>query len=193
MSEVTRILEAIESGDPEAGERLLPLVYDELRRLAASHLARERCGHTLQPTALVHEAYLRLVGSDTPPQWNGRGHFFGAAARAIRRILIEHARRKHAVKRGGGRVKQPLDETLALALPEPQEDLLALDEALDKLADVDAPAAELVHLLYFAGLTLAEAAQGLGISTRTAGRRWAYARAWLRTEMEGPTGESEKT
>lgn len=190
MSEFTEALRAIETGDQLAAEKLLPLVYDELRKLAAAHLANEQPGQTLQPTALVHEAYLRLVGDANPDPWNSRGHFFGAAAIAIRRILIDNARRKNSLKRGGGFEAQQLDE-LPLRLPEPQEDLLALDEALQKLASVRPQAAELVQLLYFAGLPLADAARTLGISPRTAGRQWAYARAWLRREVEG-SGEPEE-
>lgn len=184
MNELTQILRGIESGDPLATERLLPLVYDELRKLAAAHLASEQPGQTLQPTALVHEAYLRLIGGANPKQWNSHGHFFSAAAVAIRRILIENARRKGSLKRGGTFQRQCLDDAQP-SLPEPKEDLLALDEALDKLATVQPPAAELVQLLYFGGLTLPEAAQTLGVSPRTAGRMWTYARAWLRREIEG--------
>jgi RNA polymerase sigma factor (TIGR02999 family) len=189
MSEMTQILRAIEEGDPLAADRLLPLVYDELRKLAAAQLAVEKPGQTLQPTALVHEAYLRLLGGANPEQWNSRGHFFAAAATAIRRILIDNARRKQSQKRGGDFVRQELDQ-LPLSLPEPQEDLLALDEALQKLSTVQPQAAELVQLLYFAGLTLPEAGQALGISPRSAGRVWAYARAWLRREMEAPNPDS---
>jgi RNA polymerase sigma factor (TIGR02999 family) len=190
MSEVTRILSAIEQGDPHAASQLLPLVYDELRRLAARDLAREAPGQTLEPTALVHEAYLRLVGNDPPQPWNSRGHFFAAAAQAMRRILVENARRKHSRKRGGDRARQDLDET-PLAAPEPREDLLALDEALTMLAATDRTAAELVQLRHFAALTLAEAAQVLDISPRTAGRLWAFARAWLRREIEGDRASAE--
>lgn len=185
MSEFTEIMQAIEAGDPQVVEQLLPLVYDELRKLAAAHLASEQPGQTLQPTALVHEAYLRLIGGANPEQWNGRGHFFAAAAVAIRRILIENARRKRSQKRGAGFLAQEWHDDLPLSLPQPQEDLLALDEALQKLAVVNPQAAELVQLLYFGGLTLPEAARTLDISPRTAGRLWPYARAWLRREMEG--------
>lgn len=185
MSEFTEIVQAIEAGDPLAADRLLPLVYDELRKLATAHLASEQPGQTLQPTALVHEAYLRLIGGANPEQWTGRGHFFAAAAVAIRRILIENARRKQSLKRGGAFIRRELHDELSRSLPEPQEDLLALDEALQKLSSVHPQAAELVQLLYFAGLTLPEAAQSLGVSPRTAGRLWAYARAWLRREIEG--------
>lgn len=182
MNETTRIMNAIEAGDPSAADQLLPLVYEELRQLAAAHLAKEQPGQTLQPTALVHEAYVRLVGGANPEHWNGRGHFFAAAAVAIRRILIDNARRKQSLKRGGEFVRQELDD-LPLHLPEPQEDLLALDDALQKFAAIHPQAAELVQLLYFAGLSLPEAARTLGVSPRTAGRLWSYARAWLRREL----------
>ncbi len=183
MNEVTQIMQALNAGDARTAERLLPLVYDELRKLAAAHLADEQPGQTLQATALVHEAYLRLVGGANPGNWNSRGHFFAAAAIAIRRILIESARRKQTLKRGGDFVRREFDE-LPLCLPDPQEDLLALDESLTRLAAVNPQAAEVVQLLYFAGLTLDEAAQALAVSPRTAGRLWAYARAWLRREIE---------
>lgn len=172
---------------------LLPLVYDELRKLAAVHLAREQPGQTLQPTALVHEAYARLVGGANPSPWNSRGHFFGAAAQAIRRILIENARHKQSLKRGGGAAaRQELHDDLPLALPEPAEELLALDEALQRLEQIRPQEAKLVQLLYFCGLTLPEAAESLGISPRTAGRGWAFARAWLRREVEGGQDPGEK-
>jgi RNA polymerase sigma factor (TIGR02999 family) len=187
VNEFTEIMQAIEAGDPLAADRLLPLVYEELRKLAAAQLAHERPGQTLQPTALVHEAYLRLVGGAEPRPWDSRGHFFAAAAVAIRRILIENARRKQSLKRGGKFVRRELDD-LPPELPEPREDLLALDEALRKLAAAHPQAAELVQLLYFAGLTPPEAARTLGVSPRTAGRLWTYARAWLRREIEC-TGE----
>jgi RNA polymerase sigma factor (TIGR02999 family) len=182
MSEVTRVLAAIERGEPRAAEELLPLVYDELRRLAARKLAREAPGQTLQPTALVHEAYLRLVGRDEPRSFKDRGHFLAAAASAMRRILVENARRKQAGKRGGGRRRQALAD---LACPAPDADLLALDEALRKLAEADPQKASLVELRYFAGLTGEQAAEVLGISPTTADRHWAYARAWLRAEVRG--------
>jgi RNA polymerase sigma factor (TIGR02999 family) len=182
--EATEILRALEAGDPSAADRLLPLVYDELRKLAAAQLAQEQPGQTLQPTALVHEAYLRLVGGANPEHWNSRGHFFAAAAVAIRRILIDNARRKHSQKRGGDLVRRELED-LPLPLPEPREDLLALDEALRKLAALHPQAAELVQLRYFAGLTLPEAAQTLGISASRGRRLWTYARTWLRREVEG--------
>jgi RNA polymerase sigma factor (TIGR02999 family) len=178
MADVTRLIDAAAAGDPVAAAELLPLVYDELRRLAAGHLARERPGQTLQATALVHEAYLRLVGPDPCQTWNGRGHFFGAAAEAMRRILVEAARRKSRAKRGGGRRRVPLEH--ALADPnETADDLLALDDALAALAREDPAKADLVKLRYFAGLTLEEAAACQGISLATAKRHWAVARAWL--------------
>jgi RNA polymerase sigma factor (TIGR02999 family) len=178
MSEVTRILSAIEQGEPQAAAKLLPLVYDELRQLAAQKLAQEKPGQTLQATALVHEAYLRLVGGDPAPSWQGRGHFFAAVAEAMRRILVDSARRKRSQKRGGDRARQPLDEA-AIVAPEAGPDLIALDEALDILAAQDPEAAEVVKLRFFAGLTGQQAAEGLGISPRTADRAWSYARAFL--------------
>jgi len=181
MTEVTRILSALEQGDAQAAEQLLPLVYDELRRLAAQNRAREQPGKTLTATALVHEAYLRLVGKDEP-RWESRSHFYVAAAEAMRRILVENARRKRSLKRGGDRARQELVEA-ELAAPEPREDLLALDEALDRLAAKDPTKAELVKLRYFAGLTGEQAARALGISRATADRYWAYARAWLHREL----------
>ena len=184
MSEVTRILSALEQGDAQAAGQLLPLVYDELRRLAAQQLGREKPGQTLTATALVHEAYLRPVGTDGDQRWDGRRHFFAAAAEAMRRILVENARRKQSRKRGGGLVRHDLEEDQLLA-PEPREDLLALDEALHKLAAADRVAAEVVQLRYFAGLTQRQAAAVLGISPRTADRLWAYAHAWLHQEIQG--------
>jgi RNA polymerase sigma factor (TIGR02999 family) len=184
MSEVTRILSAIERGDPQAASQLLPLVYDELRQLAAQKLAQEQPGQTLQPTALVHEAYLRLVGAEEGQHWDNRGHFFAAAAEAMRRILVENARRKGRRKRGGHLGRADLDDR-QLAAPEVREDIVALDQALTQLAGEDKMAAEVVQLRYFAGLTLPEVAHVLGVSPRTAGRLWSYARAWLRQEMEG--------
>jgi RNA polymerase sigma factor (TIGR02999 family) len=178
MSEVTRILSAIEQGDAHVAEQLLPLVYDELRKLAAQKLAQEKPGQTLQATALVHEAYVRLVDEDNPQQWNSRGHFFAAAAEAMRRILVDSARRKHADKHGGDRrrVELPAD----LSGPEPSaDDLVALDEALSRLEGHDADAARLVKLRYFAGLSHQQAAETLGISRGAADRLWALARAWL--------------
>jgi RNA polymerase sigma factor (TIGR02999 family) len=188
MSEVTRILSAIEQGDPHAAKQLLPLVYEELRKLAAQRLAQEKPGQTLQATALVHEAYLRLVEVDQAQQWNSRGHFFAAAAEAMRRILVDRARQKKSLKGGGRRARQDLDG-LEIALPEIPEDLVALDEALNKLAATDKKAADLVHLRFFAGLPIPEAAQLLGISPRTADRLWAYARAWLHQEIQGVAPE----
>ena len=182
MSDVTRILSQIEQGDSAAAEQLLPLVYNELRKLAAAKLALEKPGQTLQATALVHEAYLRLVGGKEPPNWNGRTHFFRAAAEAMRRVLVDGARRKQGPKRGQGWERASLDDVPA---PEalPQEDLLSLSEALDKLAQSDLQKAELVKLRYFAGLTLDEAAAALGISRATADRHWGYAKTWLYCEL----------
>jgi RNA polymerase sigma factor (TIGR02999 family) len=181
MSDVTRLLSAIEEGDPHAAAQLLPLVYDELRKLAAQKLAQEKPGQTLDATALVHEAYLRLVGADDHPQWHNRGHFFAAAAEAMRRILVENARRKHRQKHGGGRDREP--EVGDFPCPEKPGRLLALDEALGRLAAANAQAAELVKLRYFAGFSNAEAAAVLGVSPRKANQIWAYARAWLREEL----------
>jgi RNA polymerase sigma factor (TIGR02999 family) len=184
MSDMTVVLDAIQAGDPEAAAQLLPLVYEELRRLAAHRLAHEAPGQTLQATALVHEAYLRLVGEGPGPHWNSRGHFFAAAAEAMRRILVENARRKRCLKRGGKRARLPLEEAELLA-PEPSEDVLALDEALTALTATDRAAADLVQLRYFGGLTIADAAQVLGVSPRTAKRLWAFARAWLLERLQG--------
>jgi RNA polymerase sigma factor (TIGR02999 family) len=178
MSEVTRILSAIEQGDPHAAAQLLPLVYEELRQLAAQKLAQENPGQTLQATALVHEAYLRLVDVDRGQHWDSRGHFFAAAAEAMRRILIDQARRKRRPKHGGGRHRVSLDQALSLG-EAPDDDLLALDEALENLQRAEPVKAQLVKLHYFAGLSLEEAGQVLGIAHRTAKRYWAYARAWL--------------
>jgi RNA polymerase sigma factor (TIGR02999 family) len=178
MSEVTRILSAIEHGDPQAAEQLLPLVYDELRQLAAQKMAQETPGQTLQATALVHEAYLRLVDDDEGRPWNSRGHFFAAAAEAMRRILIEKARHKQRLRHGGGRQRLALDNVDVLEM-ETAEGLLALDDALERLAGEEATVAQLVKLRYFAGLTIEQTAAALGISVRTANRHWAYARAWL--------------
>jgi RNA polymerase sigma factor (TIGR02999 family) len=182
MNEITRILAAIGAGDPDAAGRLLPLVYEELRALAARKLAGEAPGQTLQPTALVHEAYLRLLGPGEPPAYRDRGHFFAAAATAMRRILVDQARRKRAAKRGGGWGRQELE---GVAAPEPDEDLLALEEVLQKLAARDPQKARLVELRYFAGLTGEQAAEVLGISPTTADRHWKFARAWLRAELRG--------
>jgi RNA polymerase sigma factor (TIGR02999 family) len=178
MSEVTRILSAIEQGDPHAAEELLPLVYKELRRLAASRIAQEKPGQTLQATALVHEAYLRLVDVDKVQQWDSRGHFFAAAAEAMRRILVERARSKAARKRGGHARRLDLAQ-LPLAVDERSEELLALDEALAELEKHDAQAAQIVKLRYFGGLGHQEAAKVLGLGRRAADRLWALARAWL--------------
>ena len=187
MSEVTRVLSAIEGGDPHAAEQLLPLVYQELRQLAAQKLAQEKPGQTLQATALVHEAYLRLVDVDKAQHWNSRGHFFAAAAEAMRRILIEQARRKHSQIRGGGMRRMELDAGALLAAPEDHaaEDLLLLDEALRQLESEDPLKARLVKLRYFAGLSLQEAATALGISVASAKRYWIYARSWLYGKVHG--------
>jgi RNA polymerase sigma factor (TIGR02999 family) len=178
MSEVTQILQQIESGDPSVAEQLLPLVYGELKRLAAQQLARERPGQTVQATALVHDAYLRLVDTDRPQNWNSRGHFFAAAAQAMRRILIENARRKRRLKYGGEHQRVDL-ENVPIAGEAASDDLLALDEAMTRLAVEDPIKAKLVELRFFAGLTVEEAASVLGISAITAKRYWRYARAWL--------------
>jgi RNA polymerase sigma factor (TIGR02999 family) len=196
MSDVTAILSQIEAGDPQAAEQLLPLVYDELRKLAAAKLAQEKPGQTLQATALVHEAYLRLVGEegatvqrtvDQDQRWDGRGHFFAAAAEAMRRILVENARQKASLKRGGHMRRTALDEIAADELSHADE-LLTLDEALEKLCQRDPQAAEIVKLRYFAGLTVDETALALGISSRTAYYAWEYARSWLRQSLR--SGES---
>jgi RNA polymerase sigma factor (TIGR02999 family) len=187
MSDVTQILQAIEHGDAKAANELLPLVYQELRRLAAHKMAGEAPGHTLQPTALVHEAYLRLVGPSQSEQWDGRGHFFAAAAEAMRRILVDRAREKRALKRGGDLKRVDLDG-IELASPMPDDELLALDEALDRLATVDTRAAEMVKLCFFVGLTQEEAARELGVSLATAERIWAFARAWLLREVRKERG-----
>jgi RNA polymerase sigma factor (TIGR02999 family) len=191
MNEVTHILSAIEQGDPHAAAQLLPLVYDELRQLAAQQLAQEKPGQTLQATALVHEAYVRLVGSgeaDQEPRWDNRGHFFAAAAEAMRRLLIDQARAKRSEKRGGGRKRLDID-AIDVATTATPEQFLALDETLTKLARADPAAARLVELRYFAGLTVDQAGKALGISTATAYRHWNYARAWLHSELRG-TAES---
>jgi RNA polymerase sigma factor (TIGR02999 family) len=182
MSEVTQILSAIEQGDPHAAEQLLPLVYDELRKLAAQKLGQEKPGQTLQATALIHEAYLRLVGAGAETHWDNRRHFFAAAAEAMRRILVDSARRKQSRKHGGGRARQELDAD-AVAAPEPNLDLLALDAALRRLAEHDPLKARLVELRYFAGLTGEQAAAVLHLSPSSADRQWVYARAWLRREL----------
>ena len=182
MTEITEVLKAIDHGDANAAAQLLPLVYEELRKLAAARLVEEQPGQTLQPTALVHEAYLRLVGEEDEPRWQNRGHFFAAAAEAMRRILVDVARRKSAVKHGGDRIREPLDDIVA---PEKCRELVSLDEALSKLAAQDPIKAKLVELRYFAGLTGDEAAKVLNISPATADRYWAFARAWLHSEVRG--------
>ena len=189
MSEVTRILSAIEQGDPSAADQLLPLVYGELRKLAAHKLAHEKPGQTLEATALVHEAYIRLVDVDELQRWNGRGHFFAAAAEAMRRILVDQARKKMSRKRGGGLERLPLEE-VEISAPEPALDLLAVNDALEKFERIDKAAADLVKLRYYAGLTLPQAAEALGISSSTADRQWAYARAWLHAELRENDAES---
>jgi RNA polymerase sigma factor (TIGR02999 family) len=185
VADVTQLLSAAEAGDPHAAAELLPLVYDELRQLAAARLAAEPPGQTLQPTALVHEAYLRLVGSGQPDDWNGRGHFFAAAAEAMRRILVEAARRKGRARHGGGHTRVGLD---AVPGEPPDADPVALSEAVDRLAAASPQAAELVKLRYFAGLTGREAAGLLGISPRKSDQLWAYARAWLLEHLSGDPG-----
>jgi RNA polymerase sigma factor (TIGR02999 family) len=187
MSEVTRILSAIQEGDPHAAEQLLPLVYDELRKLAAQKLAQEKPGQTLQATALVHEAYLRLVDAEEAQRWNSRGHFFAAAAEAMRRILVENARRKQSKKRGGGRVRLDLEQ-LAVATSDRHDEVLDIDAALAGLSSADPQAAELVKLRYFAGLSIPQAAEILGVSSRGADFLWAYARAWLLRSLGGADG-----
>ena len=188
MSDVTRILSQIESGDPSAAEKLLPLVYEELRKLAAAKLAQENPGQTLQATALVHEAYLRLVGKEPGGRgqeavnWNSRGHFFGAAAEAMRRIIVEQARHRGRLKRGGRRQRVDLDSACSIQEP-PSLDILALDEALTKLAATEPAKADLVKLRFFAGLTMPQAADALGVSLATAERYWTFAKAWLHSEL----------
>jgi RNA polymerase sigma factor (TIGR02999 family) len=188
MNEVTRILSAVEQGDPHAANQLLPLVYEELRKLAAQKMAQEAPGQTLQPTALVHEVYIRLVDVEKAQHWNSRGHFFAAAAEAMRRILIEQARRRGCVKHGGGRQRLDLDAVGSL-VQAPEDDLLALDEALGRLATLSPVRAELVKLRFFAGLTMAETAKTLHISLTTAERHWTFARAWLYAEILGDENE----
>jgi RNA polymerase sigma factor (TIGR02999 family) len=192
MTDVTLILSRIEHGDPQAAEQLLPLVYEELRKLAAARLTNEKPGQTMQATALVHEAYLRLVGKDGEgPAWDNRGHFYVAAAEAMRRILVENARSKRRLKRGGEFTRQELDE-IPIIETDTREDLIALDEALDLLAAEEESAARLVHLRYFAGMTNPQAADLMKISPRTADRLWAYARAFLRKEIASRAGKQEK-
>jgi RNA polymerase sigma factor (TIGR02999 family) len=184
MSDVSEILKAIDDGDPQAAGQLWPLVYEELRRLAAQQMASEKPGQTLQPTALVHEAFLRLVGTDRGQSWNNRGHFLAAAAEAMRHILVDNARRKQRTKHGGGRQRVILEETVP-APPGDTDELLALDEALTRLAGADQQAAALVQLRYFGGLSMEDAAQTLGISRASAYRLWTFARAWLLQELSG--------
>ena len=191
MNDVTRILSAIEQGDPQAAEQLLPLVYEELRKLAAARLAQEKPGQTLQATALVHEAYLRLVGAENQQRWDSRGHFFAAAAEAMRRILVDEARRKSSLKAGGGRHRVNLEE-VECNVAAPPDDLLALNDALQKLEQVDKVKADLVKLRFFAGLTIPQVAQVLGVSSSTADNYWAYARCWLRVEMTGEGGHDSE-
>lgn len=190
MDDVSRILSDLAAGDAHAAEQLLPLVYEELRKLAAARMAEELPGHTLDATALVHEAYLRLVGSEDGACWENRAHFFAAAAEAMRRILVEAARRKKREKRGGDRTRVNL-EAIEPSAPAPREDLVALDGALTRLAQEDPQAAKLVELRHFTGLTGAEAAQVLGISPRSADRLWAFARAWLLRDLADSPADSE--
>jgi RNA polymerase sigma factor (TIGR02999 family) len=187
MTDVTRILSAIEQGDPQAAEQLLPLVYDELRQLAAQKLAQEKPGQTLQATALVHEAYLRLVGTDQAPHWNSRSHFFAAAAEAMRRILVDAARAKQSLKRGAGQRRHSLEEG-SLVAPRLDEDLLAVNDALDHLAATDPQAAQLVKLRFFGGFTAEQTAEVLGVSARTGDRIWGYARAFLLKQLKDTQG-----
>jgi RNA polymerase sigma factor (TIGR02999 family) len=186
MVKVTQILHAIEKGDPSAADQLLPIVYGELRRLAKARMAKESPDQTLQATALVHEAYLRLVGSENDQHWDSRGHFFAAAAQSMRQILVENARRKQSLRRGG-KVQRQAAEVDGFARPEPDRQLLELDDAMKKLSLEKPVVSKLVELKYFAGLTLDEAAASLGISSRTADSYWAYAKAWLRQEMQDAT------
>jgi RNA polymerase sigma factor (TIGR02999 family) len=192
MSEVTRILTALEQGEPHAAEQLLPLVYEELRRLAAERMAQEKPGQTLEATALVHEAYLRLMDVKKAQHWNSRGHFFAAAAEAMRRILVEQARRKRRTKHGGDRRRVGLDEALSIA-EAPAEDVVALDEALQQFEAVDPVAAQVVKLRYFAVLTMPEAAQALGLPLRTAERNWTYAKTWLHRRLAQADGGDRGT
>jgi RNA polymerase sigma factor (TIGR02999 family) len=187
MTDVTRILSAIEQGDPQAAEQLLPLVYEELRKLAAQRIAQEAPGQTLQATALVHEAYIRLVDVEKAQHWDSRGHFFSAAAEAMRRILVDNARKRRSLRRGGAARRLPFNGVAAPSVG-PSDDLLALDAALHRLEGVDERKAQLVKLRYFGGLTIPGAAKVLGISVTTANRYWAYARAWLHEEIESGQG-----
>lgn len=193
MTDITQILSQIEQGDPNAAEQLLPLVYDELRKLAAAKLAQEKPGQTLQATALVHDAYIRLVDVEKAQHWNSRGHFFGAAAEAMRRILVERARQKQRLKHGGDRARVDLDAALSLAPTGPQEDLLALDVALDELAAADPEKAAIIQLRYFAGLSWEEIAACRGISLATAKRHWIVARAWLYSMLSGEQENPESS
>lgn len=183
MTDITRILKAVEEGDSSASEQLLPLVYEELRKLASIRLANEKPGQTLQATALVHEAYLRLLGGDSEQNWDSKAHFFAAAAESMRRILVDNAIRKRRPKHGGDLIRVDLDAELAV-VESPEDDILALDEALAKLSETDAAAAEVVKLRYFAGLSVPQIAQLMELSPRTVDRRWAYARAWLHQELQ---------
>jgi RNA polymerase sigma factor (TIGR02999 family) len=192
MTEVTQILSQIEQGDPSAAEQLLPLVYDELRKLAAAKLANEKPGQTLQATALVHDAYIRLVDVEKAQHWDSRGHFFAAAAEAMRRILVDIARKKKRPKHGGDLQRVDLDVGCTLAEEPCEEDILALDEVLETFASVDPQKAELVKLRFFAGMTIPEAAEALGISHATAERHWTYARVWLYCELNGDTASEKK-
>jgi RNA polymerase sigma factor (TIGR02999 family) len=192
MPDVTLLLDAIHRDDPTAAAELLPLIYEELRRLAAHRLSSEAPGQTLEPTALVHEAYLRLVGEQAGANWANRGHFFAAAAEAMRRILVENVRHKRRLKHGGKFVRQDLDEAELLS-PEPSEDLLALDEALTQLATEDRATAQLVQLRYFGGLSMPEAAEILGVSLRTAERLWSYARVWLQRQIQGSRPNNDRS
>ena len=189
MGDVTRILSAIEQGQPHAADDLLPIVYEELRKLATHRMAQEQPGQTLQPTALVHEAYMRLVDVEKAGQWKSRGHFFGAAAQAMRRILIERARGKARHKRGGGRRRVEL-ASVDLVVESAPDDLLALDEALQRMELTDRTTAELVNLRYFAGLSMPEAAEAMGVTLRTAERNWTYAKTWLHRELSRGTGDA---
>ena len=191
MADVTQILSEIESGDPSAAEQLLPLVYEELRKLAAARLAQEKPGQTLQATALVHEAYVRLVDVETAQHWNSRGHFFSAAAEAMRRILVEVARRKNGPEAGGDRCRVELQDVAAFQKTD--LDLIALSDSLDRLAAVDARAADLVKLRFFAGFTRQQAAEILGVSVATVDNDWAYAKGWLKTQLAGNSGSSSAT
>ena len=191
MSDVTRILSAIEDGDPKAAEQLLPLIYDELKKLAAHKMAQEKPGQTLQATALVHEAYIKLVDGDKAQQWNSRGHFFGAAAEAMRRILVDNARRKASPMHGGDRRRIELKD-MCSATEVAAEDLLAIDEALTRLAQMNSSKAELVRMRFYAGMSVPEAAKVLGISVATAERNWTYARTWLYCELNAGEEAQEK-